>query len=175
MLAVQGCERAIERLKCLAMFGDATSQLLAVVVLPAAAGLICIFVFYPQITGMATCGGKAPSAQPAANSSELFGVFSIADAYDTESCALWENQILVLKRIKARASVPELLELWNRYIHFYPELYEEISLWKWLAYLENCKLVERHGNGVQLTDYGCEFLRYLVGSVKTEGQRAQRP
>ncbi len=146
------------------MFGDATSQLLAVVVLPVAAGLICIFFVLPQNT-----------EQPAANSSEKFGVFSIADAYNTESCALWENQILVLQRIKARASVPELLELWNRYVHFYPELYEEISLWKWLRYLEKCKLVEPHGNGVQLTDYGCEFLGYLVGNVKTEEHRAQRP
>ncbi len=157
------------------MFGDPTSQLLAVVVLPVAAGLICLFVFLPQDAGTGTRLGKAPAAKSAANSSELFGVFSIADAYDTESCALWENQILILQRIRARASVPELLELWKRYVHFYPELYEEISLWKWLTYLENCKLVEPHGNGVQLTDYGRELLEYLVGKVKTVGHRAQRP
>lgn len=147
------------------MIGDATtSQLLAAVVLPVAAGLICIFFILPQ-----------KAEPPAANSCELFGVFSIADAYDTGSCALWENQILILQRIKARASVPELMDLWSRYVHLYPELYEGISLWKWLGFLEHCKLVEPHGNGVQLTDYGYEFLGYLAGNVKAEGHRAQRP
>jgi hypothetical protein len=145
------------------MFGDATSQLLAAVVLPLAAGLICI-VFLPHNTE--ATAGKSP---------ERCGVFSIADAFDTESCALWENQILLLQRIRARASVPELLELWSRYVHFYPELYGEVSLWKWLGYLESCKLVEPCGNGVQLTDYGGEFLSYLAGNVKTAEQRAQQP
>lgn len=157
------------------MFGDPTSQLLAVVALPLAAGLICLFFFLPQNAGTGTGFGKASAAQTTANSCELFGVFSVADAYDSESCALWVHQILVLQRIGARASVPELLELWNRTVHLYPELYEEISLWKWLTFLENCKLVEPRRNGVQLTDYGCEFLRYLVDNVKTEEHRAQRP
>lgn len=145
------------------MLGDATSQLLAVVVLPVAVGLFCMFVFLPQ-----------NDEKAAANSSEPFGVLSIADAYDIENRALWENQILLLQRIEARASLAELLELWSRYIHFYPELYEEISFWKWLRYLETCKLVEPHGNGVQLTDYGYEFLRYLVSGAKEE-HRARRP
>jgi hypothetical protein len=144
------------------MFGDPTSQLLAVVVLPIAIALICI-VFLPQ---------RADA--PAASSCERFGVCSIADAFDAESSALWENQILVLQRIKARASFQELLELWERYVHSYPELYEEISLWKWLGYLERCRLIESNGGGVQLTAYGCGFLRYLAGNVRAEAHRAQR-
>ena len=152
------------------MPGDAASQLLAILALPVAAGLACLFVFILQ--NAANRHGVAPSP-PAANPSETFNVFSIADAYDAESCVLWESQILLLQRINARASMPELLELWSRYVHLYPELYEQISFWKWLVFLESCNLIESHGNGVLLTAYGCELLRYLTLRARTEEHRTR--
>ncbi len=142
------------------MLADDKSLLLAVFVLPIVAGVICwclVVLRAPtrsqnHLRTLAVCE----------NSSDTLGVLSIADAYDPERSVLWENQVFALQRIGECITIPELSALWERYLRFYPELYEQTSFGVWIASLQNCNLVESCGNVVRLTANGRDFLNLLV-------------
>ena len=104
------------------------------------------------------------TSPPANNSRDTLGPLSISDAHDPERNILWENQIVALQIIGTGTAIPELLALWKRYVHLYPELYEQTSSWDWLAFLQNCDLVEATGSVIRLTSNGCEFLNLLIGN-----------
>jgi hypothetical protein len=144
------------------MFGDATSQLLATLVLPVVAGFVCLFVVMIKAPPLRNALPKT-SEPPAHNFSNIFGVLSVSDAYDPDRNVLWENQLFALQRIASDATIPELRTMWERYyLQLYPELYEGISFWEWLAFLKNCNLAESDGSVVRLTANGHEFLSLLT-------------
>jgi hypothetical protein len=72
---------------------------------------------------------------------DTLGVLSIADAYDADCSILWENQVFALQRVGSYVTIPELADLWGRYQHLYPELYEQTTFSDWIAYLQNYGLV----------------------------------
>ena len=154
------------------MFGDATLQLLAILLLPIAGGLICILLVMRQ-DAIRAGRYKRITPQCAVNCNSTLGVLSIKDAYDPERDILWENQILALQRISSHAALPELLALWERYVHLYPELYEQTTFWEWLAFLQNCTLVQSSGNEVRLTPNGRQFLKYLISNANAGHHRSR--
>jgi hypothetical protein len=143
------------------MFADPKCQLL-VLVLPIVAGFISVFVIMLQASTRIENHLRKASASPAMNSSDTLGVLSISDAYDPDRSVLWENQVFALQRIGSHVTIPELLVLWERYLRLYPELYEQTSFSDWLAFLQNCNLVEPNGNVVRLTANGRDFLNVLI-------------
>ena len=137
------------------MFSDPRCQLLAILVLPIVAGIICLFVIVIQ--------RRTQNLQePSKGSSDTLGVISIADAYDPDRSVLWENQVSALQHIGSCIMIPELLPIWERYMHLYPELYEQTTFSDWLGFLQNCNLAESAGDTVRLTANGRDFLNILI-------------
>lgn len=142
------------------MFGDATSELLAIVVLPAAAGLICLcLVILQNARAAANDKPQEPSCRQLRNT---LGVLSITDAYDPERNVLWEHQILALQRIGKQINYAELDSLWQHYQYLYPELYEGVTLCDWLGFLRDCNLARFDGSNLRLTKNGRNFLDFLI-------------
>ena len=139
------------------MLDGVTSQLLAVIVLPLAAGLICMFL--AAIFRDPSCSREALRPDPVLCSS--FKLLSLADAFDTDRAILWEPQVLVLSLIRSGIRVSQLGESWDRCARGYPELYEGSTLAAWLQFLRDCDLVEVSSSGVRLTAQGQEFLALL--------------
>jgi hypothetical protein len=137
------------------MFSDPTCQLLAILVLPIVAGIICVFVIVIQRP-------TQDINEPSKNSSDTLDVISIADAYDPVRSVLWESQISALERIGSGLTYLELLPLWERCMHLYPELYEQTTFLKWLGFLQTCNLEESNGDVVRLTANGRDFLNVLI-------------
>lgn len=142
------------------MFGDATSDLLAIVVLPAVAGLVCLFLVIVQSAKRAAI--EKTHVPPSRVLRDTLGALSIADAYDPERNVLWEHQILALQRIGKQISFAELNGLWEHYLYLYPELYEGVTLCDWLAFLRDCNLARFEGSDLRLTKNGRNFLYFLI-------------
>lgn len=140
------------------MFSDPRCQLLAILILPVFAGLICLFVMLIQRS-------TQHLYELSRNSGDTLGVLSIADAYDSDRHVLWENQVAVLQQIGSGITVLELFPLWIRYMHQYPELYEQTTFPDWLGFLQNCNLVEPNGDTVRLTANGRDFLKVLISNA----------
>ncbi len=143
------------------MFGDPTYLLLATLALPVVAGFTCLFVVMFRASAQAQ-RDLDEASPPAKNCRDTLGPLSISDAHDPERNILWDNQIIALQLIGTGTAIPELLALWKRYVHLYPELYEQTSFWDWLTFLQNCGLVEATGNVLRLTSNGREFLNLLI-------------
>ena len=142
------------------MFADEKFVMLAILVLPIAAGIICWFVVVLEAPTRTQDG--LHTAPPANVSHDTLGVLSIADVYDPDRSVLWENQVSALQRISASITIRELSALWGCYLRLYPELYEKTSFCAWLAFLQNCNLVESDGNVVRLSANGRDFLNLLA-------------
>ncbi len=145
------------------MLADEKFVTLAILILPIAAGVICWFVVAleaPKLIQNGLCTPPPAKAPP-----DTLGVLSIADAYDPARSVLWENQVFALQRIGASITIRELSALWACYLRLYPELYENISFCVWLAFLQNCNLVESDGNVVRLSANGRDFLNLLARNV----------
>jgi hypothetical protein len=141
------------------MLDGVTSQLLAVIVLPLVAGLICMFL--AAIFRDPNCSRETlrRGTEPVLCSS--FKLLSLADAFDIDRAMLWEPQVPVLCLIRSGIRVSQLGESWDRCARGYPELYEGSTLAAWLQFLRDCDLVEVSSSGVRLTAQGQEFLALL--------------
>jgi hypothetical protein len=148
------------------MLDDPTSQLLAIIVLPAAIGLCWLFaalLMQRPIRDMDEARHK--------HFGKSFTVLSISDAFDAERIVIWQSQLPALQLIGPGISRSEL---WNFFEHasaLYPELYEGIAFEEWLRFLETCDLVARVRGEVRLTPNGRDFLDYLQHAAKASGSR----
>lgn len=153
------------------MFTDPKSLFFMALMVPLVAGLVCLFVVkfqsHIQIRKLSGIAAAATAWKPF----DTLGVLSIADAYDADCSILWENQVFALQRIGSYVTIPELADLWGRYQHLYPELYEQTTFSDWIAYLQNYGLVESNGSFVRLTANGREFLKCLVCNADLSGAK----
>lgn len=145
------------------MFAEPKSLFFLMVMIPLVSGLVCLFIVKfqsPIQIRKPSCIADASSTPKAFD--DTLGVLSIADAYDSDRSILWENQVFALRRIGSHVTISELVDLWDRYQHLYPELYEQTTFSDWMAFLQNYGLVVSNGSLVRLTANGREFLKCLV-------------
>lgn len=147
------------------MFGNETLLPFAIIASPFIAGLVCWFMTARQVQSRVQNLLCKSSPRPAKGSVNTLGVLVIADAYDPDRSVLWENQVGALQRIGSQITVQELAVLWEQYLRLYPELYEKTIFSDWLAFLQNCDLVESDGTVVRLTSNGRDFLNLLVRNL----------
>lgn len=136
---------------------DPRLMLLGILAVPAAAGLICAIVLFLRMPAR----NPSSNAVHAVRNIEALGVLSIADAYDGERSALWENQVITLQRIASEMTISELAALWEYNLRIYPELYEGTTTSDLLTFLQSCNLAESKDNIVRLTANGRDFLKNL--------------
>jgi hypothetical protein len=152
------------------MLDGVTSQLLAVIVLPLVAGLICMFV--AAIMHVPSCSRETLRQGPERVLCSSFKLLTLADAFDTDRAVLWESQISALCLIRTGIHVSQLGESWDRCVRRYPELYEGSTVTAWLEFLRDSDLVEVSASAVRLTAQGREFLALLQRNSESHHPRA---
>jgi hypothetical protein len=97
-----------------------------------------------------------PRARPVA-------ALALADAFDLETCMLWETQMPALHMIEAHGdhgiATEKLLRWHAEAARTFPELYDGSDFYDWVLMLESCDLVERRNGRVSMTAAGTDFMR----------------
>jgi hypothetical protein len=138
------------------MPGGPTAQLLAILVVPVVAGMVCLLV--------ATLRQGPARARVAEQDTvrERDMVFSLADAFDPEHVAIWESQLPLLELLAAGVGKLEFCVTWDRFSKRFPELYDGATPSDWLQLLRKHNLAESLDTKVRLTPCGRELLQYLA-------------
>ncbi len=148
------------------MLDDPTSQLLAIIVLPAAIGLCWLFAALFMQRPI-----RDMDEERHEHIGKSFTVLSISDAFDAERIAIWQSQLPALQLIDPGISRSEFRNFYEHASTLYPELYEGIAFEDWLRFLEECDLLARFGGEVRLTRNGRDFLDYLQHAAKAARSR----
>ena len=91
-------------------------------------------------------------------------LLSINDAFDPIYSVLWQAPIAALEIIDSGgpSGVPiaRLRPIYEAAAAHFPEIYDGCSFMQWLEFLENTRLISRHGYNVVLAPDGHAFLRF---------------
>lgn len=143
------------------MVSEPIFELLVALVLPAAVGLVWLFVAQFLHPGQEL--GDGPHAPTPADSSprvrcDQLGIVTLADAFDPERHLLWQAQVAALEQLASGARMAQMARLWEP-MRACPELYDGRSCADWVRFLQQLNFIVVTGEQVRLTEEGHEFLR----------------
>ena len=82
---------------------------------------------------------------------------------------IWGSQITILKKLNTKEQSHSVLkEIYDQAAKEYPEGFRDYTLENYIGFLINTELIRKNDENYFITDYGHEFLKYLIDSRANE-------